>query len=100
MGFLDGSFDGSNNGSNDVNIEVLLLGDSLESTDDKVLGSDEGINLILSDGKVIGTILVNEYGITLGLDFVTDLVSLDVSVDGYNDGKFEGLLLGESLKFT
>ena len=34
----------------------------------KVLGSDEGIKLVSTDGKVIGTILRYVHGITLGLD--------------------------------
>ena len=37
----------------------------------KVLGSDEGIKLIYPDGNVIGTILVNVDGITLGIYVVT-----------------------------
>ena len=49
----------------------LLIGDSLGSTYGKVLRSDEGIKLILFDGKVLGTILGNGYGITVGLDFRT-----------------------------
>ena len=61
MGYLYGS----SGVSNDVNIEGLLLGDSLGSTDGKLLGSDEGIKLGLYDGKVLGYILVNVDGITL-----------------------------------
>ena len=38
LGFLDESYDGYNEG----NLEGLLLGDSLVSTNGKVLGSDEG----------------------------------------------------------
>ena len=64
---LDGSFDGSN----DVNIEGLLLGDSLGYTGGKVLGYDEGIKLGLSGGKVFGTILGNVYGITWNLLMVS-----------------------------
>ena len=37
----------------------------------KVLGSDEGIKMISNDGKVLGTILWNVYGITLSLDVGT-----------------------------
>ena len=44
-----------------------MIGDSLGSTDGKVLGSDEGIKLEISDGKVLVTILGNIDGITLGL---------------------------------
>ena len=42
-----------------------------------MLGSDEGIKLGLSDGKVLDTILGNVDEITLGLDSGTELVSLD-----------------------
>ena len=73
LGSLDEFFYISNYGK----LEQLFLGDSLESTDVKVLGSDEGINLILSDGKVIGTILVDVDGITLGIDVGTDMGPLD-----------------------
>ena len=54
----------------------------------------------LSGAKVIGTILVNVDGITLGIDVGTDLGSLDVSFDGSNDGKLKGLLLESSLRST
>ena len=47
----------------------------------------------LSCGKVIGNILVNVDGITLGLNIGTDLGSLDGSFLGYNDGNLEGLFL-------
>ena len=47
-----------------------MLGDSLISTDGKVLGSDEGIKIIYTDGKVLSTTLWNINGITLGLDVV------------------------------
>ena len=46
-----------------------------------MIGSDEGIKLELSDGKVIGAILGNLDGITLGIDVGTDLGSLDGSFD-------------------
>ena len=58
------------------------------STDGKVLGSDKGIKLGYTDGKVLGTILGNVGGITRGIDIGTELVFLDVSFDGSNDGKF------------
>ena len=64
------------------------------STNGKVLGSDEGIKLRLYDTKGLGTILGNVDGITLGLDVGTDLGSLDVSFDGSNNDKSEGLILG------
>ena len=43
---------------------------------------------------MIGTILGNECGITLGLDVGTYLDSLDGSFDGSNYNKLELLLLG------
>ena len=49
---------------------------------------------------MIENILGNINGITLGLDVGTELGYLDVSVDGYNYGKIEGLLLGGSLVYT
>ena len=52
---LVGSFDGSN----DNNFEVLLIGGTLGFTYSKVLGSDEAIELVYTDGKVPGNILVN-----------------------------------------
>ena len=53
-----------------------MLGGSLVSHDDKLFGSDEGITLGLSDGKVIDTIIRYVDGITLGLDIGTELGSL------------------------
>ena len=73
-----------------------MLGGSLAYTDVKVLGTDEGITLGLSYGKVIGTILVNVYVITFRIDVGTELGSLDVSFDGSNDNMIEELLLGYS----
>ena len=55
--FLDGWF----YGYNDVNIEGLLIGGLLRSSNGKVLGSDEDIKLGLSHFKVIGYIAVNVY---------------------------------------
>ena len=40
-----------------------------------MLGSDEGIKLGYSGGKVIDTILIHVDGITLGIDIGTDMVS-------------------------
>ena len=40
-------------------------------------GSDEGIKLVLSNSKVLGDILRNVDVIILGIDVVTELVSLD-----------------------
>ena len=60
----------------------------------------EGIKLGLSDGKVIGKILVNVDGITHGLDVGTDLGSLDGSFNGSKEENIEVLLLGDSLGST
>ena len=76
-----------------------MLGESLVYTDGKLFGSDEGIRLGSTDGKVLGTILGNVDGITLGLDAGKEPGSLDGSFDDYNDGKLEGLFLGESLVY-
>ena len=48
------------------------------------------------DGKFLVNLLVNLYGVTLGLDVVTELGSLD----GSNDGLLEVLLLRGSLGYT
>ena len=70
LGPLDGSFDFINH----VNLEGLFLGGSLWSTDDKLLGSDEGIKLGLSYCDVIGIILGNIDGINLGLKLKDSVV--------------------------
>ena len=96
---MDGSFDGYDDGK----FEGLFLGGSLVSTDDKALGSNEGIKLGSTDVKFLGTILGilgNVYGITLGIDIRTKLGFLDGSFDVSNDGNLEGLLLGDSLRST
>ena len=72
-----------------------MIGYSLGCTDDKLIGSDEGIKLGFSDGEVVGTILGNVDGITHGIDVRTDLSPLYVSFDGYNDVKLEGSFLGD-----
>ena len=95
-----GSLDESFVGSSYEKLRSLLLEDSLVSTDDKVVGSDEGIKLVLSYGNVIGTILINLYGIILGIDVGTELVSLDGSYEVFNHGKIERLSLGDSFWFT
>ena len=92
IGTYLGSLDGSYDGSNDNQAEDLLLGDSLISTDGKVLGSYELIKLGLSYGGVIFTILGNIYVITLGIDVGTQLGSLDGFFDGSNNGNIENLL--------
>ena len=57
-----------------------------------MIDSDEGIILLISHSKVLVNILEFVYGITLGLDVVTDLGSLDGLFDGSNEGKLYGLL--------
>ena len=52
---------------------------------------------MLYDYEVLGTILENVDGITVGIDVGTELGNLDVSFDGSNYGKLESLLLAESL---
>ena len=81
-------------------MEGLLHGGLLGSTDGEVLVTNEGIKLRSSSGKVLVIIIGNVYGITLGIDVVIELCLLDGSFDGYNVGKFEGLLLGGSLGYT
>ena len=95
-----GSLDGSFNCYNGSKPEGLFLRDSLGSTDGKVIVSDEGIKLVTTDSKVLGTLLENVDGITLRLDVGTELGYLDGPFDGSNDGKLEGLLIGESLGST
>ena len=63
LGSLYGSFDGFNDG----NIEELFLVGSLWSTHGRVIGSNEDIKMLLSDGKVLRTILVNVDVIYFGL---------------------------------
>ena len=70
-----------------------MLEDSLGSTGGKVLGSYEVIKMIYTDGKLLGTILINVDGIKLGIYVVTYLVSLYESFGGSNDGNIEGLFL-------
>ena len=50
-----------------------MLGGYLRSSDGEGIGSDECTKLGLSDDKVLGTILGNVDGITLGLDAETKL---------------------------
>ena len=87
LGYLDGSF----GDSTDDNLEGLLLVGSLVSTDDKVLGFYEVVKLGLFDGEVIGTILGDVGGITLGIDVVIELVSLDGSFGGIISWEFIGI---------
>ena len=49
---------------------------------------------------MIGAIPVNVDEITLGLDIGTVVISLDGSFDSSNNGKLEGLFLGDSMGFT
>ena len=75
------SFHGINGGK----INALLLRESLEYTDGKVIGSDEGIELGSMDGKVLGIILGNVNVTTLATYVVTKFVSLNGFFDGSND---------------
>ena len=54
----------------------------------------------MSYGTLVGAIPLNVDVITLGLYVGTDLISLDGSFDGYNDGKLGGFLLGGLLVST
>ena len=67
MGSFDISFDCSNAGK----LEGILIWGSLVYTDGKVPRYHEFINLGSTDGKVLGTILVNIDGITPGIDIGT-----------------------------
>ena len=67
-------------------------------TDGILLGSDAIMKLIVSGGKLIVTILGDVDLLTLGMNFGTELVSLDVFVDSCNDRKPEGIKLGSSLR--
>ena len=49
-------------------------------------GSDEGIKMGFTDGKVLDTILGNIDKTTLGIDIGIVLGSLDESFDGSNNG--------------
>ena len=89
LGSLYGCFDGNN----DVKLNGLLTGDWLGYTNSEIIGSYSGVKLGLFYGNVIVTILVNVYGITLGLDVGTELGSLDGLFDGSNYGKLEGLFI-------
>ena len=73
---------------------------SLVSLIDKVLVSDEGIKLRLFEGNLVGTILINLYGSTLGIYVGTDLGSLDEPFDYSNYCNIGGLLRGNSLGYT
>ena len=77
-----------------------MHGDSLGYTDSKAHGSDKVIKLVCTDGKLLGTILGNVDGIILIMDVRPELSSLDISFDGSNDVKLEGLLHGDSLVST
>ena len=85
MGSLDGSFDCFN----DDKLERLLLGCSLGYSHFKVLGSDEGIKLGSTDGNVFFNLLVNLDVIIFGINVGTELIYLDGSFDGSNDGNIE-----------
>ena len=77
-----------------------MHGGSLGYTGGKVLGFGKCIKLGISGDKVLGNILGNMYGITLGIDIETWVVSINGSFDFSNDSKFEGLLLWDYLGYT
>ena len=58
-----------------------------------VLGYDKRIELVSSDGKVLGTILGNVDGVWLRIFVGTDLESFDGSFGFSYDVKLEGLVL-------
>ena len=62
-----------------------MLGVSLGSTAGKVLGSDEGIKLVSTYGKLLGVILIDLDIIKLGIGIGMELGSLDGCFDGVND---------------
>ena len=70
---LYGSFDASN----DVKLEVLYRGDPTGSIDSEVFCFDEGMKLVLSGCNLICIILGNVDRITLGMDSLIDLYSLN-----------------------
>ena len=96
LGYQGGSCDGYNDG----NLDNFFIGDSLGSTDGKVCGYDKRIKLRSLDGRFLGNILGNVYIITLGLVVGTNMVYLDGSFDGSDDGKLEVLFKIYSLGFT
>ena len=61
------------------------------------LGNNEGIELGLWDGKVLGTTLGAIDGLSLGTYYGTELGWLESSTDRAADGKPKGLLLGACL---
>ena len=71
--------------------------ESLVYNSDKVLGFDQSINVVLSDGKLLCTVLKNLDGFTLEIGVGTELGSLDGSFDCSNDVNIEGLFIGDSV---
>ena len=65
-----------------------------ESTDGKVLGSDEIIKLRYTDGNIIGNILGYVDGITLVFGVGIELGSLNGTFRDSDDGTREGSFLG------
>ena len=61
------------------------------------LGTNEGTELVLGYGRVLGTTLGDMYGLPLDTYYGSDLGSLECSSDENTDGKFEGLSLGDWL---
>ena len=69
-----------------------MLEDSLGYTDGKEIGSNKGIKLRYSLGKVLGTVFRIVDGITLGIDARTDLGRLYRSFDDSNGDIIEAYL--------
>ena len=87
MGSLDWFFDDYKYNK----LEGLLLVYLLGYTDDKVCGYNEGIEMVSTDVKVLGTLLWDVDEITLEVDVGTDMGFLDGSFDGSNDINLEVL---------
>ena len=61
-----------------------------------MLGSDNIMRTV--DGIILGFTTIGAADInTIGIDEGTDMVTLDGSIDGSNEGKSVGLLFGEAL---
>ena len=77
-----------------------MFRDSLGYTDGEVLGSDVAIKLGYTYGKVLVTILGSVDGIKLVIDDGTYIGSFYGLFDGSNHGKLESVLPGDSIWFT
>ena len=67
LGTYDGTELGSTDGTSDGECEVFLLVDSIGSLDLPEVGFNEGTELLIYDGIVLGTKLCIYYGTDLGL---------------------------------